>query len=66
MRLRKKSIGRLALAGAAAVVAVGLAAPLVDAHRFGARVKAGPWGGKSRSATFTWTCSAARDSRWIR
>jgi hypothetical protein len=40
MRLRKKSIGRLALAGAAAVVAVGLVAPLVDAHRFGARVKA--------------------------
>ena len=40
MRLRKKTIWRLALAGVAVVVVTGLVAPLVDAHRFGARVKA--------------------------
>ncbi|HEY1205871.1 MAG: AsmA family protein [Bryobacteraceae bacterium] len=38
MKLRKKTIWRLALAGALLVVAVGLIAPLVDAHRFGDRV----------------------------
>ena len=40
MRLRKKTIWRLGLAGVALVVVAGLVAPLVDAHRFGARVKA--------------------------
>ena len=40
MRLRKKTIWRLGLAGVVLVVAVGLIAPLVDAHRFGARVTA--------------------------
>lgn len=40
MKLRKKTIWRLVLAGVVLVVAVGLIAPLVDAHRFGARVKA--------------------------
>jgi hypothetical protein len=40
MKLRKKTIWRLALAAAVLVLAAGLIAPLVDAHRFGARVKA--------------------------
>ena len=40
MRLRKKTIWRLGLAAVALVVVAGLVAPLVDAHRFGARVKA--------------------------
>jgi hypothetical protein len=40
MKVRKKTIWRLALAAAVLVLAGGLAAPLVDAHRFGARVQA--------------------------
>ncbi len=40
MRLRKKTIWRLALAAALLVVTAGVIAPLVDAHRFGTRVKA--------------------------
>src|SRR5208283_3458081 len=40
MKLRKKTIWRLGLSGVVLVVAAGLIAPLVDAHRFGTRVKA--------------------------
>jgi len=39
MRLRRKTIWWLVLAAAALVVAAGVIAPLLDAHRFGARVK---------------------------
>ncbi len=40
MKLRKKTVWRLALAGVVLILIAGVAAPLVDAHRFGARVQA--------------------------
>jgi hypothetical protein len=40
MRLRKKTIWRLALVAVALVVAAGVIVPMLDADRFGARVKA--------------------------